>query len=111
MCNYFQIVAMEKGCIRIQGSLKEIRERDPSLHAQWHEMISKKEAELQRQLEAKTAKERWTLLKLVSKIGLQFRAGRHREIIDPKLMKIKKDLENVKALSHITKISRMIFHA
>lgn len=70
----FQIVAMDTGQIRIQGSLPEIKDRDPDLASHWYDLISKKEAELARHLEAKTAKDRWTLLKLVSKIG--FRAKR-----------------------------------
>jgi len=64
---------MDKGNIRIQGTIQEIQKRDPQLYAEWKEMITKKEAELQKHMETKTAKDRWSLLKLVSKIGLQFK--------------------------------------
>lgn len=72
----YHIVALEKGQIRVQGSLSEIQREDPVCYKNWEEMITKKEHELQVQREAKTAKERWTLLKLVSKVGLQFKQTR-----------------------------------
>lgn len=62
---------MEGGHIRIQGSLSEIQVADPELASHWADLISKKKAELARYISGKTAKERWTLLKLVSKIGFR----------------------------------------
>ncbi|CAG7720775.1 unnamed protein product [Allacma fusca] len=67
------IICMERGRIRIQGTLADIKVQDPTLHAEWTEIMTQKEAEIQKQQETKTAKERWSLLKLVSKIGLQFK--------------------------------------
>ncbi|ODN02369.1 ATP-binding cassette sub-family C member 8 [Orchesella cincta] len=72
----YHIIAMEKGRIRIQGTLPEIQAKDPECYKEWQEMISRKEQELNIQREARTAKERWTLLKLVSKVGLQFKHNR-----------------------------------
>lgn len=70
------IIAMERGSIRIQGTLPEIQSRDPQCYKEWQELISRKEKELHIQRETKTAKERWTLLKLVSRVGLQFKYNR-----------------------------------
>lgn len=73
----YHIIAMERGKIRIQGSLNEIQKSDPECYKEWQEMITRKEQELNVIREAKTAKERWTLLKLVSKVGLQFKQNRN----------------------------------
>ncbi|CAL8071482.1 unnamed protein product [Orchesella dallaii] len=75
----YHIIAMERGRIRIQGTLPEIQAKDPQCYKEWQEMISRKEQELNIQREARTAKERWTLLKLVSKVGLQFK---HNRMVD-----------------------------
>lgn len=70
------IIAMERGRIRIQGTLSEIQSQDPECYKEWQEMISRKEQELHIQRETRTAKERWSLLKLVSRVGLQFKYNR-----------------------------------
>ncbi len=62
---------MDKGSIRIQGTLDDIRSQDPTLYAEWKEIMTKKKAEIDQKTQQKTGKERWKLLKLVSKIGLQ----------------------------------------
>ena len=82
---------MEKGRIRIQGSLADIKVEDPTLHAEWTEIMTKKEAEIQKQQETKTAKERWSLLKLVSKIGLQFKQRNS----DAGLWKVNDDVSSI----------------
>jgi len=68
---------MDKGRVRAQGTLSSIRASDPPLAAEWAALISAKEAELARCAETRTAKERWALLKVVSRIGGQL--SRRRE--------------------------------
>ena len=62
---------MDKGNIRIQGTLDDIRTLDPMLYSEWKEIMTKKKAEIDQKTAQRTGKERWKLLQLVSKIGLQ----------------------------------------
>jgi len=62
---------MDKGNIRIRGTLDDIRTKDPTLYADWKEIMSKKKAEIDKKTQQKTGKERWKLIQIVSKIGLQ----------------------------------------
>lgn len=62
---------MDKGNIRIQGTLEDIKAQDPTLYSEWREIMTKKKAEIDKKIQQKTGKERWKLLRLVSKIGLQ----------------------------------------
>lgn len=57
----------------MQGTLSEIKERDPVLYAEWQAIMTKKEAEIDNKAQSRSGKERWALLKHVSKIGLQLR--------------------------------------
>ncbi|XP_046390100.1 ATP-binding cassette sub-family C member 9 isoform X2 [Ischnura elegans] len=87
----YHIIAMENGQVRIQGTLGEIERADPELFQSWksavkHEMESNREFmdgkvhsdgdvknSEKEAFGAKTAKERWQLLRLVSKISTQLK--------------------------------------
>ncbi|XP_071446866.1 ATP-binding cassette sub-family C member Sur isoform X2 [Hetaerina americana] len=88
----YHIIAMENGHVRIQGTLGEIERADPELFQSWKSSV-KREMESNRDFidgkanpdgdlrkndtkeafGAKTAKERWQLLRLVSKISTQLK--------------------------------------
>ena len=94
--NILQIIAMENGHIRTQGSLTEIERKDPELFQAWKSSVKRElesnedwtdgkartEGNFKKSLKAtdvreavgnKTAKERWQLVRLVSRISSQLR--------------------------------------
>lgn len=64
---------MEKGEVRAQGTLQEIEEKNPNLVKTWQAMISREALEERNVSRGHTARERWHLIKLVSRFGVQFK--------------------------------------
>jgi hypothetical protein len=65
--------------VRAQGSLKEIEANDGELVRNWRTAMSREALEEKRHARSESARERWQLLKLVSRIGIQLK---HRNIVD-----------------------------
>nr|CAD7459033.1 unnamed protein product [Timema tahoe] len=68
-----KIIAVEQGSVRAQGNLSEIESVDPELVRTWKATMSREALEGQRNVGGRTAKERWKLVKLVSRIGVQLK--------------------------------------
>ncbi|CAB3372321.1 Hypothetical predicted protein [Cloeon dipterum] len=65
------IIVMDvSGSIRNQGSLNDIEKKDPDLVTEWRAAMSRQE-ENQKAAKGRTARERWQLVRLVSRIGSQ----------------------------------------
>lgn len=65
--------------MRAQGSLREIEATDRELVHNWRAAMSREALEEKRNARSGAARERWQLLKLVSRIGLQLK---HSNIVD-----------------------------
>lgn len=65
--------------MRAQGSLTEIEANDRELVRNWRAAMSREALEEKRNARSEAARERWQLLKLVSRIGIQLK---HRNIVD-----------------------------
>lgn len=74
-----QIIALEGGTVRAHGSLAEIEASDPELVHMWRATMSKEALEEKRNARSEAARERWQLLRLVSRIGMQLK---QRNIVD-----------------------------
>lgn len=59
--------------MRAQGSLTEIEASDRALVHNWRTMMSREALEERRNARGEAARERWQLLKLVSRIGVQLK--------------------------------------
>ncbi|XP_059488287.1 ATP-binding cassette sub-family C member Sur [Neocloeon triangulifer] len=66
------VVMHPHGALRIQGSLNEIERMDPELVSEWRTAMSRQD-EHQKAARGRTARERWQLVRLVSRIGSQLR--------------------------------------
>jgi hypothetical protein len=65
--------------VRAQGSLAEMEASDPELVHIWRTTMSREALEEKRNARSEAARERWQLLRLVSRIGLQLK---QRNIVD-----------------------------
>lgn len=65
--------------MRAQGSLTEIETNDRELVHNWRAAMSREALEEKRNARSEAARERWQLLKLVSRIGVQLK---QRNIVD-----------------------------
>jgi ABC-type multidrug transport system fused ATPase/permease subunit len=74
-----QIIALEGGSVRAQGSLTEIEANDRELVRNWRAAMTREALEEKRNARSEAARERWQLLKLVSRIGIQLK---HRNNVD-----------------------------
>lgn len=68
-----KIIAVEKGIIRAQGTLKDIESFDKELVKNWRTVMSREALEEKKLSKGHTAKERWQLIKLISRIGMQLK--------------------------------------
>ncbi|XP_069691069.1 ATP-binding cassette sub-family C member Sur isoform X2 [Periplaneta americana] len=68
-----QIIALEDGTVRAQGTLAEIESNDGELVRTWRAAMSREALEEKRNARSEAARERWQLLKLVSRIGVQLK--------------------------------------
>lgn len=64
---------MEKNAIRCQGTLMDIERKDGALMKAWKAIMTREALEDQNTVKGKTARERWQLIKLVSRIGVQLK--------------------------------------
>lgn len=62
---------MEKGKIREQGTLRQLEVRDPDLTNEWSKIMNLGTNE--NECKSKTARDRWNLFRLVSRIGNQLK--------------------------------------
>ncbi|KAJ9596446.1 hypothetical protein L9F63_012530, partial [Diploptera punctata] len=74
-----QIIALDGGTVRAHGSLAEIEASDSELVKNWKAMMSREALEEKRGVRSEAARERWQLLRLVSRIGVQLK---QRNIVD-----------------------------
>ncbi|XP_063225209.1 ATP-binding cassette sub-family C member Sur isoform X2 [Bacillus rossius redtenbacheri] len=74
-----KIVVMEGGGVRAQGSLSELEQTERQLVGGWRGAMSREALEGQSCAPGRTAKERWRLVKLVSRIGVQLK---QRNVVD-----------------------------
>jgi hypothetical protein len=74
-----QIIALEDGTVRAKGYLAEIEASDRELVRSWRAMMSREALEERRHARSEAARERWQLLKLVSRIGMQLK---QRNVVD-----------------------------
>ncbi|CAO1396998.1 unnamed protein product [Diamesa serratosioi] len=67
------LIAMDNQTVRVSGTMKEIKEKEPSLIKEWDTAIAKESSKDNQlsPLSGRTAKERWKLFKNISRIGLQ----------------------------------------
>jgi hypothetical protein len=70
---------MEDGTVRAQGSLTEIEASNRELVCNWRTIMSREALEEGRNARSQAARERWQLLKLVSRIGVQLK---QRSVVD-----------------------------
>jgi hypothetical protein len=59
--------------VRAQGSLADIEASDGELVKNWRTMMSREALEEKRGVRSEAARERWQLLRLVSRIGVQLK--------------------------------------
>ena len=64
-----QIIALEGGRIRHQGTLQEIQAAEPELVGRWQELIrlDRQQETREAAAETRTARERWRLLQVIQK--------------------------------------------
>ncbi|PSN38190.1 hypothetical protein C0J52_15039, partial [Blattella germanica] len=74
-----QIIALDGGTVRVQGTLSEIEASDSELVRNWRTIMSREALEEKRSARSEAARERWQLLRLVSRIGVQLK---QRNIVD-----------------------------
>ncbi|XP_012265786.2 ATP-binding cassette sub-family C member Sur [Athalia rosae] len=65
-----QIVAMEGCKVRAVGTKSSIESSDPKLATEWHEALRRRDSQSKAQ---KTARDHWSLIRLVSRIGINLR--------------------------------------
>jgi hypothetical protein len=78
------IIALDKGKVVAEGSYKQMADVNPHLFDEWRRRIHVEEEEVKRrEMEAHVARERWKVLKAVTKFGLRrttTTAGRTRHM-------------------------------
>ncbi|XP_037068681.1 ATP-binding cassette sub-family C member 9-like, partial [Pollicipes pollicipes] len=64
-----QVVALERGRVRQQGTLAQIAEADPELYRRWQQLIqlNQQQENQEAAAETRTARERWRLLQKIQK--------------------------------------------
>lgn len=72
--NAYKVIVMDKGTIKDQGTVQQIEQTNPTLTKEWHTGPISMETKHR----SKTAKDRWNLFRLVSKIGNQLK---HRNTV------------------------------
>ncbi|XP_067013510.2 ATP-binding cassette sub-family C member Sur, partial [Anabrus simplex] len=68
-----QIVAMEGGQVRAQGTLAHIEAVDRELVQTWQNIMTREQLEEKQGARGHTARERWRLVRLVSRFGVQMK--------------------------------------
>ncbi|XP_046995474.1 ATP-binding cassette sub-family C member Sur [Schistocerca americana] len=76
-----KIIALEKGRIRAQGTLKDIESIDKELVKSWRTVMNREALEEKKLSKSHTAKERWQLIRLISRFGMQLKQQRVKDNI------------------------------